>query len=88
MSTSAEGEIPFFEKVKGKMDKPKRKSTRLPMYCYEESRAYFITICTHNRQRLFGKIVTEENQLEKTIEKYPSDYTVGADSISARIRLA
>ena len=36
---------------------PQRKSPRLQGYDYSQSGAYFITICTHNRAHLFGKIV-------------------------------
>ncbi len=34
----------------------KRKSLRLKEYDYSRDSAYFVTICTHNRQRLFGEI--------------------------------
>ncbi len=34
----------------------KRKSLRLREYDYSRDSAYFVTICTHNRQRLFGEI--------------------------------
>ena len=36
---------------------PKRKQTRLKDYDYSQNGYYFITICTHNRQNLFGEIV-------------------------------
>ena len=36
------------------MDLPKRKPTRLRGFDYSSENYYFITICTHNRQRLFG----------------------------------
>jgi REP element-mobilizing transposase RayT len=36
------------------------RSIRLPVYDYTSSGAYFITICTHNRQNLFGEIVDGE----------------------------
>lgn len=35
---------------------PKRKQTRLKDYDYSQNGYYFITICTHNRQNLFGEI--------------------------------
>ena len=38
---------------------PQRKSPRLKDYDYSESGAYFITICTHQRQYLFGAIQSE-----------------------------
>ena len=35
---------------------PKRKQIRLKDYDYSQNGYYFITICTHNRQNLFGEI--------------------------------
>lgn len=42
-----------------------RKSIRLQGYDYSQSGLYFITICTHDRLPLFGKIVDGEIQLNK-----------------------
>ena len=39
---------------------PKRKQIRAKGYDYATQGAYFVTICTHNRQPLFGEIVWEE----------------------------
>ena len=39
------------------MELPYRKSIRLKEYDYSQNGAYFITICTHNRERIFGDIV-------------------------------
>jgi REP element-mobilizing transposase RayT len=36
---------------------PQRKSPRLQGYDYSQSGAYFITICTHQRQNLFGEVI-------------------------------
>lgn len=36
---------------------PQRKSPRLPDYDYAQSGAYFVTICTNQRQHLFGEVV-------------------------------
>lgn len=36
---------------------PKRKNLRLKNFDYSADGYYFITICTHNRQKLFGEIV-------------------------------
>ena len=36
-----------------------RKSIRIKGYNYAQDGAYFVTICTHNRHRLFGDITTE-----------------------------
>lgn len=35
----------------------RRRSIRLPGYDYTQAGAYFVTLCTHNRQCLFGDIV-------------------------------
>ncbi len=41
------------------MTLPKRKPTRLKGYDYSSSGAYFVTICTHNRQCILSNIVGE-----------------------------
>ena len=41
------------------MKLPKRKPTRLQNYDYSQNGAYFITICTHQKQCILGKIVGE-----------------------------
>ncbi|MEG2106673.1 MAG: hypothetical protein RRY79_07790, partial [Clostridia bacterium] len=38
------------------MDLPKRKKIRLEGYDYSSSGAYFVTICTYNRERILGDI--------------------------------
>ncbi len=38
-------------------EKHHRRSIRLPNYDYSQSGLYFITICTHNRECLFGDVV-------------------------------
>ena len=49
------------------MDKNKynRRSIRLKNYDYTLPGAYFITICTYNRQCLFGEIVNGEMRLNE-----------------------
>ncbi len=42
-----------------------RRSIRLKNYDYSQSGAYFITICAHNKQYLFGDIVNSEMQLNE-----------------------
>ena len=42
---------------------PHRKSIRLKDYGYSQAGAYFITICTHERQTLLGQIVDGRMQL-------------------------
>lgn len=39
---------------------PQRKSPRLKGYDYSQSGAYFVTICTHNRQHIFGTITDQQ----------------------------
>jgi len=46
-------------------DKYRIESIRLPGHDYSSPGAYFITICTHNRQFLFGNIVDGEIMLNK-----------------------
>ena len=42
-----------------------RRSIRLPKYDYSQSGAYFITICTHQREWLFGEILNEKMLLNE-----------------------
>ena len=42
-----------------------RQSTRLNGYDYSRAGAYFITICTHDREHLFGEIVNGTMELNK-----------------------
>jgi REP-associated tyrosine transposase len=39
---------------------PNRKSPRLPEYDYALAGTYFVTICTAQREHLFGKIVADQ----------------------------
>jgi REP element-mobilizing transposase RayT len=39
-----------------------RRSIRLKGYDYSQAGAYFITICTHNRECLFGEIIRPDSQ--------------------------
>ena len=59
------------------MDKYKNKyripSARLRGYDYASEGAYFITICTHNREHFFGEIADGKmhlNEIGKLAEKY------------------
>jgi REP element-mobilizing transposase RayT len=45
--------------------KPTRRSIRLPSYDYTSSGAYFVTICTKNRQHFFGKFLNGKMNLSK-----------------------
>jgi REP element-mobilizing transposase RayT len=42
-----------------------RRSIRLPEYDYSREGAYFITLCVHNREWLFGEIVDGEMRLNE-----------------------
>ncbi|MCL4534335.1 MAG: transposase [Bacteroidetes bacterium] len=42
-----------------------RRSIRLKGYDYSQSGAYFVTICTHNRQQLFGSVIGDEMLLNR-----------------------
>ena len=43
--------------------RPNRRSIRLPGYDYSQAGAYFVTICTKDRECLFGDIVNREMSL-------------------------
>jgi putative transposase len=45
---------------------PRRHSIRLKEYDYGQPGAYFVTVCTHHRECLFGEIVKEQIHLSKT----------------------
>lgn len=46
-------------------EKYQRTSLRLPTFDYADSGYYFVTICTHNRERLFGKIICHQPELNR-----------------------
>jgi putative transposase len=46
-------------------DKHRRRSLRLQGYSYAQAGAYFVTVCTHNRECLFGEIVDGEVRLSE-----------------------
>ncbi len=41
-------------------EKHRRRSIRLKGYDYSQAGAYFVTVCTHNREYLFGNIINGE----------------------------
>lgn len=52
---------------------PNRHSIRLPNYDYSSDGAYFITICTQNRELLFGNIVNGKmisNEMGNIVQKH------------------
>ncbi len=54
-------------------DLPKRKSTHLKYFDYSSKGAYFVTICTKDRRRLFSEIVLSSSR----IFNYTTDQSVG-----------
>ena len=46
----------------------RRRSIRLKGYDYSQTGAYFVTVCAHNRECLFGEIVAAEMRLNETGE--------------------
>ena len=46
-------------------EKHHRRSIRLPGYNYTKAGAYFVTICTHERECLFGEIVNAKTELNQ-----------------------
>ncbi|MBQ9859720.1 MAG: transposase [Clostridia bacterium] len=53
------------------MDLPKRKKNRLENYDYSTNGVCFVTICTHNRKKLFCDIVPSENGIVGAIHESP-----------------
>jgi putative transposase len=65
-------------------DKHDRRTLRLQGYDYAQAGAYFVTVCTQNRECLFGEIAGEEMKLNKAgrmvekwwaklLEKFPAE---------------
>jgi len=46
-------------------EKHHRCSIRLKGYDYSQAGAYFVTMCTHNREYLFGNVVNDEMLLSE-----------------------
>ena len=46
-------------------ERPQRRSVRLKCYDYSQPGAYFITICTHDRECIFGDVVDGEMRLNE-----------------------
>jgi REP element-mobilizing transposase RayT len=65
-------------------DKHHRRSIRLQGYDYSQNGAYFVTLCTQNRECLFGEIVNEEmilNEYGKIVEQCWNDLPNHYDNI-------
>ncbi len=56
-----------------------RRSIRLNSYDYSEAGAYFITICTHERRSLFGRIVDGQMELNAFGEIAREEWTKSAE---------
>jgi REP element-mobilizing transposase RayT len=64
----------------------RRRSIRLPHWDYRESGAYFVTICTHNRLPLFGRVVEDQTRLNQFGRVVEEEWGRSAD-IRAEITL-
>ena len=63
---------PLSESDKRENMSPKRRNLRLPEYDYAQEGAYFVTVCTKNKECLFGDIVSEKmvlNDAGRTVEQ-------------------
>ena len=49
--------VPYSNLMIEKNKLPNRKRTRLRAYDYSISAYYFVTICTHDKEKMFGKVV-------------------------------
>ena len=60
------------------MNLPKRKTPRIPGYDYSKNGSYFITICTQNKEQLFGPVGADSISARmiartfiETVQKFP-----------------
>jgi len=59
--------------LKKKQTSLKRKSIRLKKYDYSQNNAYFLTICTKNRQPFLGKVINSHiklTEMGKTVKSF------------------
>jgi len=66
--------------------KHNRRSIRLPNYNYASDGAYFVTICAHDRNCLFGEIANGQMDLNKNGEIVQTEWIQSAE-IRAEIKL-
>jgi putative transposase len=61
------GSRPYIKEsvMKTLSNKPVRRLLRLKNYNYQTPGAYFITLCTHQRENLFGRVFNEEMNLNE-----------------------
>ncbi len=55
-----------------------RKSIRLKGYDYSQTGAYFVTICAHNREILFGMVGNDKSQLNKFVQIVETEWLITA----------
>ena len=58
---------------------PRRRSIRLRDYDYAQAGAYFVTICTHERRSLFGRIVDAQMQVDSIGEIIAQEWVKSAE---------
>ena len=56
------------------MEKPERKPTRLAEYDYSQPGAYFVTVCTRDRKRLFWTVGADIIRPETPVGELLSEY--------------
>jgi len=66
--------------------KHQRRSIRIPEYDYSQAGAYFVTICTHRRACLFGRIVRDRMHLSPW-GKIVRDEWLRSETLRRTIRL-
>ncbi|MDQ1327561.1 MAG: REP-associated tyrosine transposase [Candidatus Poribacteria bacterium] len=67
-------------------DKHHRRSIRLKGYDYSQSGAYFITICTHDKKSLFGKII-DGNMVLNEFGKIVNDEWIKTEQIRKNVKI-
>jgi putative transposase len=60
LSQSRERALQFTSSMRGESQLPTRRSVRLKGFDYAQPSRYFLTICTHNKRHLFGKVTGKE----------------------------
>lgn len=78
-------DLPLHDILKYESDKHHRQSIRLKGYDYSQAGAYFVTICTQNRECLFGDIVggamrlNDAGQMIRAVWHQIPDHFLNAD---------
>ena len=66
-------------------DKHHHRSIRLKGYDYSQSGAYYITICTHDKKSLFGKII-DGNMILNEFGKIVNDEWIKTDKFAKMLK--